>query len=277
MIKQLNELRSEQATVLNQNQALSKEVDKLKHLDQIRTVRVWTQPQANNPPMLNETQTRSFQRPPVVCFNCNKAGHISCNCTEPRRGNAFRNTVSSNDQTTPLHLEGVTKQNRQVGVYSTYVKAMVGNLYCNCLLDTGSEVTIVAARLVKGMTINQTTHTLKAANGTSIPLLREVILPMSIGNFKTTMSGLVSEHIEEVMLGIDWLTINKVVWDFGQLRIQIGSEHFSLKTSTSDVQSCRKVTLQEHVVIPARAEVDLPTRVVCKSWRESESDIQWGT
>jgi len=31
-------------------------------------------------------------------------------------------------------------------------------------------------------------------------------MPMYIDTFETTVTGLVSEHIEEVMLGIDWLT-----------------------------------------------------------------------
>jgi len=54
MKKQLDELRIVQVTVLNLNQALSKEVDRLKHLDQVRSMPIWnnyvspSQAQSNN-------------------------------------------------------------------------------------------------------------------------------------------------------------------------------------------------------------------------------------
>ena len=153
----------------------------------------------------------------------------------------------------------------------------MGNQSCYCLLDTGSEATIIPAHLVEKSKMIKTSHILKAANGTSIPLLGEVTLPLSIGKFRTMFTGLVSAHIEEVMLGIDWLTANKVVWDFGRLTIQIGNEKYSLKTSADDSLWSRKVTLQEQVTIPARSEMDLPTRIVCRPWKENENDLQWGT
>jgi len=35
--------------------------------------------------------------------------------------------------------------------------------------------------------------------------------------------------------------------------------------------------LQERVTIPARSEIDVPTKVTCRPWKESKTDIQWGT
>ena len=59
-------------------------------------------------------------------------------------------------------------------------------------------------------------RTLKAANGSAIPILGEVTLPISIGKFATRVTGLVSQHVSEPMLGIDFLVENKAKWDFEQ-------------------------------------------------------------
>jgi hypothetical protein len=54
--------------------------------------------------------------------------------------------------------------------------------------------------------ICRSSQTLKVANGTVISILGEATLLSRIGQFETKITGLVSEHITEVMLEIDWLT-----------------------------------------------------------------------
>jgi len=125
--------------------------------------------------------------------------------------------------------------------------------------------------------LHETTHTLSAANGTPIPLLGEITLPIHIGSYSTSVTGLVSEHIEEVMLGIDWLTANNVVWEFGDARIKIGNKLHNLSVQRGNKQWCRRVTLQENTMIPARSEMDIKTKVICRPWKGDRTDIHWGT
>jgi len=140
---------------------------------------------------------------------------MSCQCREPRRTNAARNNVSnSNNDQTVVTVGGISgNSNREK--YATYLRAKVRNTVCNCLLDTGSEVTLISASIVDKTCIWKTSHVLKAANGTAIAVLGEIVMTISIGKFETTLHGIVSEHITEVMLGIDWLSDNKVIWEFG--------------------------------------------------------------
>ena len=85
---------------------------------------------------------------------------------------------------------------------------------CDCLLDTGSDICLLPESMVDPHSIRQTTRTLKAANGTSITTLGETTMKLRVGNVNTEITGLVSRHVVEPMIGIDWLTANAVIWDF---------------------------------------------------------------
>jgi len=130
--------------------------------------------------------------------------------------------------------------------------------------------------MVEPANITRSSQTLKAANGTIIPILGEVTMPMKIGRFETSVNGLVSEHVAEVMLGIDWLTTNSVVWEFDKARIALGGEFHRLYARTGDGQWCRRVSLQQDTVIPPRSQMDVVTRFICKPWKEGKTDVQWG-
>ena len=145
------------------------------------------------------------------------------------------------------------------------------------MLDTGSEVSLLPAVLVDKSYITRTSQTLKAANGTTIPILGEVAMPIRVGQFETTVNGLVSEHVSEVMLGIDWLTTNGAVWDFDKSQICIGGRSYRLFARTGDGHWCRRVSVQEDTVVPPRSEIDLMTRVICRPSKESATDMYWGT
>jgi len=57
---------------------------------------------------------------------------------------------------------------------STYLRVKLGNQECDCLLDTGSDVTLIPVSVDKNAEIKQTSHVLIAANGTRIAVLGEV-------------------------------------------------------------------------------------------------------
>ena len=107
----------------------------------------------------------------------------------------------------------------------------------------------------------QTSQSLKAANGTPIAVLGVATVPMRVGNLRTPVSGLVSDHIAEVMLGIDWLTTKNAVWNFAQTKIWLNGEQHNLHSRRNSNTWIRRVYLQD-VEIPPRAETDLYTKVL---------------
>ena len=65
------------------------------------------------------------------------------------------------------------------------------------------------------------------------------------------MDGLVSEHIQEVILGLDWLESQGANWNFCEGKLTIGEETYVLQSATRGV-FCRRFVVQESVIIPAQ-------------------------
>ena len=91
-----------------------------------------------------------------------------------------------------------------------------------------------------------------------------------------------SEHVTDVMLGIDWLESNDAMWDLSQSRIKIGREYHNLQPRHGGEQWCRRVVLQGDVIVPARSEVDVAVRVVLRSLSgdltcDSSRHVSWST
>ena len=142
-----------------------------------------------------------------------------------------------------------------------YLKIEVNGRCYNCLLDTGSDVTIFPLAVVKGRKLHLTSTNLKAANGTSIPLLGETTINAVWHGKATILSGVVTEHMDEVVLGLTSLQEQGAIWDFKTGRLTITGESHLLLDGV-DAAICRRLVVQEDVIVPARSQMDVPTKTV---------------
>jgi len=60
--------------------------------------------------------------------------------------------------------------------YDAYLRVTLGGSVCDCLLDTGSEVSIFPEHMVDPSLIEDFNKALKAANGTEIPIFGQSTL-----------------------------------------------------------------------------------------------------
>ena len=90
-----------------------------------------------------------------------------------------------------------------------YLKVRINDNKCECLLDTGSDVSVLPLSYVKGCQIRPTGQTLKAANGINIPVLGEATAKITTPKLTSTVTAVISEHIMEPMIGVDWLCQNE--------------------------------------------------------------------
>ena len=196
-------------------------------------------------------------------------------CTQPRSQSSAGVQFASDDENECCY-SGTLIESVPVD-HDFYLRATLAYRIVDCLLDTGSEVCLLPHYVVHSNCVKKTRRSLKATNGTPIPILGEVTLPLSIGNFSTTITTLVSRHVSEPMLGIDFLVDNGLIWDFAQSCVTIDGVKQLLRPRTDCHCWSRRVVVQETTMVPARSEAVLPTRVQFRKLPEQELEVDWIT
>ena len=79
------------------------------------------------------------------------------------------------------------------------------------------------------------------------------------------------------MLGVDFLVENKAIWNFESSSIKLGGKSYPLHPRFDGHQWCRRVVLQEHITIPARSEVNVPTTIQFHRLPTFADHGNWGT
>ena len=125
--------------------------------------------------------------------------------------------------------------------------------------------------------IQQTDQSFKAVNGTGIKILGEAELPVNTSKYQTTVKGLMTEHVSEVLLGIDWLTENNADWNFRDGSVNLNGYRHKLNTRPRGQKWCRRVVVQEDTEVPPRSEQNLGCRVMFHGASKSQPDQRWGT
>jgi len=149
------------------------------------------------------------------------------------------------------------------------------------LLDTGCEVTVIPTKLVRRRQLQYTTRTLIADNGTQITIAGWTTIKAFVGSSPVIISGLVSEHVTEIMLGTDWLKENEVQWDFLRGEVTIQGEVYKLAARRTRGDWCRRVVAARDVTIPPCSQLDMPTKAVYHQLQTSsdmvQQEVTWAT
>jgi hypothetical protein len=80
-------------------------------------------------------------------------------------------------------------------------------------MDTGCERTIFPKEAIITGAIHPTSRHMTTANGTGLELLGEAEVWCDFGDLHVRVHGLVSEWVQEVMFGADFLTTHGASWD----------------------------------------------------------------
>ena len=191
------------------------------------------------------------QQQPLYCYECGAPGHIARNCERRRHATTQgpnqppdRVRTTRHGRRSPTRRSGEKSnsvvEDEDYAASRVYLPTKIGGKSYGVLLDTGCEITVIPAKLAKRRQLQQTSRSLIAANGTQIPILGWTTIKAYVGSAPVIISGLVSEHVTEVMLGIDWLRENEVQWDFVCSEVTIQGEVYKLAARRTRGSWCRR-------------------------------------
>jgi len=199
----VRELKDAMAKLLSQNDELSKEMGRLRLLEEQRkeastqstAVAVAVSAPGNAPPM----EQPPTSRPPPKYYYCRDIGHFIKDCEKKKnqygRNNGVSQTYDQDD------VDAVRGQ--------AYLCLVVNGKSSKCLLDTGSDVTLLPTSVVAGLRVESTTRLIRA-----IKVIGTATVEAVAGKHHMTITGLVSPHVSEVMLGIGFLKQERAMWNF---------------------------------------------------------------
>ena len=190
---------------------MSKEVGRLKAVQPtVSENAAASAPSQNQSPPAAPTE----QRRQVRCFNCNELGHVARYCQQPNRLAQQSAPAARGSGPVTGAVKGTSATGDVVSERKTYLRLTVNNATRKVLLDTGSDATLFPSFAVAGVPVESCAQQLLAANGTVIRVRGKTTVRAFSGEHEFMISGLVTDHVAEVMLGIDFLQEHGAVWNF---------------------------------------------------------------
>ena len=216
--------------------------------DQWSDTRVATLPElgetvaAGQPKSSSERRTdrgRASGLVPRACYSCNSITHLVRDC--PRNE---KNTHKGRCEAEPKKTRTFDSPNnitilREVKKGEAYIKIQLHDRPVNALLDTGCDFSVYGRRLIPYVTLWPTIRTLYTADCTALPLLGETTLSIGVNDFWVAAEAAVTEVVDGLILGIDWLTKNKCQWNFETSKFAI--DDVEVQTIPRRAKQCAKV------------------------------------
>jgi len=189
------------------------------------------------------------------CRYCRQKGHWKAECPQRERTRA----------------QGAAS--RRSGT-RTYLKIFVAGRDSTCLLDTGCDLSMLPRRFVPHTPLSPTDIKVYAANGSRIPVMGTVMVRFEVAGVPVHNRFLVSDAVDEPMLGIDWLQANNCAWDFVRGTIKIAGKEVAL-VNRPRRPAVRRVYVGENAVVPPRTQVNVPVRLAWTSYEREDNDTEW--
>lgn len=124
------------------------------------------------------------------------------------------------------------------------------------LLDTGCDLSILSSRALPNLPYSRQAQDMYAANMSPVPILGKAVVSFSVAGQVMQHEFLVSDAVEEIIFGSDWLVMNRCQWNFDSGTLSIGSlpEPCQIQLiNTGPHQHVRRIYAKDPVICSAHS------------------------
>ena len=107
---------------------------------------------------------------------------------------------------------------RPTEIYADVRRAGVQTL---TILDTGCERSVIGRQLIPDVPLTDTALKLHAVNGSAIPLIGAAVISFEMNGCQASANVVVTDALDEFILGIDLLSTNCCRWEFGAAKLYL--------------------------------------------------------
>ena len=150
----------------------------------------------------------------------------------------------------------------------------------NFLVDTGSAITLLSTDIFESfendIKLEPVQYGVLLADGTSLPVKGQIEIEIDLGPVKTCHNVIVAGIKSQAILGMDFLTKFKCTLDLNKSCLRIGDAKLPLWNEFSAKPNCCRLTVADHVTIPANHEQLIQTKCL-KRGNEQRYNLVEGT
>ena len=200
-----------------------------------------------------------------TCRYCKEVGHWVENCPKSRQrywtADVSERRFNVDDRAETQVLNSPAKNECRS---EAYLEIRLRTRKMCALLDTGCDHSVIGHSIIPNAILQPTNERLYTADGTELPLLGEIRLSFRVQETWTSALVVVSDAINDLILGIDWLKENKCVWDFGNGTFEVKGTSGTLHDKQSR-KSVRRLYGDNETVVPAKGQMHVPVKTILLS------------
>jgi hypothetical protein len=133
---------------------------------------------------------------------------------------------------------------------SLVTQGWVGNKLCRVTVDTGAYIKVARPDITAGW-LERQPHpgfTLQTVSGASLPILKEVLLTLTLGRRPLKMWMFVANITDELILGLDILRAYDASVDIGRQTLRLADEEVSLWNPGAGPCPSSLVVAEDHII-----------------------------